>query len=55
MNQDVATARAIEIFQEREDDGTGFMYFEEWAASVIHKNDKLVENNLRVGFECFDK
>ena len=31
------------------------MYFEEWAASVIHKNDKQVESQLRIGFECFDK
>ena len=45
----------MEIFGKLDNDCDGMIEFEDWSASVVHKNDRLVENNLKVGFELFDK
>ena len=31
------------------------MDFGDWSASIVHRNDRLVENNLKIGFELFDR
>ena len=31
------------------------IYFDDWCASAIHKNDQMVEEFLKVGFTNFDK
>ena len=31
------------------------IFFDDWSASVIHKNDQMVEEFLKLGFTNFDE
>ena len=55
LNQDTATAIAVEIFDEADTNQDGNFSFQEWCALEVHKNDRLVEQNLRSSFDNYQK
>ena len=55
LNQDVATLRAVEDFDKIDANNELSIYFDDWSASIIHKNDQMVEEFLNVGFTNFDE
>ena len=50
----MATLRAVEEFDKIDTTKELSIYFDDWSASVIHKNDQMVEEFLKVGFNNFD-
>ena len=55
LNQDVATMRAVEEFDKLDPSKEMTIFFDDWSASVIHKNDQMVEEFLKLGFTNFDE
>ena len=55
VNQDTATAIAQEIFEESDKNHDGQFSFQEWCALEVHKNDRLVEQNLRASFDNYQQ
>ena len=48
-------ARANEIFDQADVDGSGEIDYNEWCLATINKNELINESNLREAFALFDE
>ena len=47
--------RAVEEFDQLDPNKELSIFFDDWSASVIHKNDVMVEEFLKLAFTNFDE